>query len=89
MDSEQRRTDVALHSLFQSYAELNTTIIDELYEEPSALEFMRYVAINRPFVIRGGCREWQASRNWCADYLRNSMKDKEVNVAVTPLGYDT
>lgn len=88
MDPALERTKAALRDLLQSYAELNSTTIDELCEEPSALEFMRYVATNRPFVIRGGCTEWQASRKWHADYLRSAMEGKDINVAVTPLGYD-
>jgi peptidyl-lysine (3S)-dioxygenase / protease len=72
--------------LIQTYHELNASIIDELGEEPSALEFMRYVAKNRPFVVRGAAHDWEASRNWSAEYLREKMMDEEVRVAVTPLG---
>ena len=70
----------------KNYHELNAAVVDELYEEPSALEFMRYVASNRPFVVRGGAADWDALVKWDAAYLRQAMEGKEVNVAVTPLG---
>lgn len=76
-----------LADLVTTYHELNVTRVDELHEEPSALEFMRYVAKNRPFVVRGGAKSWKACRSWNAQYLSDVMKDAEVQVAVTPFGY--
>ena len=73
--------------LLQSYKELNNSSIDVFNEEPSPLEFMRYVARNRPFVIRGGASKWKAIRNWNAAYLKEALKDEQVNVAITPYGY--
>lgn len=67
-----------------TYHELNGAT-DEL-QDPSPLIFMRFVAKNRPFVVRGGCSTWQARRKWGAKYLRLMMKDTPVNVAVTPYG---
>lgn len=81
------RSRDALRNLLETYNELNSDQIDELYEEPSALEFMRYVASNRPFVVRGGCKTWQAYRQWSAEYLIDAVGDEQVNVAVTPRGY--
>ena len=75
-----------LVDLVTTYHELNVTRVDELREEPSALEFMRYVAKNRPFVVRGGAKSWRACQNWNAEYLAKVMKDAEVQVAVTPYG---
>lgn len=75
-----------LADLIATYHELNATVVDELYQEPSALEFMRYVAKNRPFVVRGGARDWQAFGKWDAAYLADVMKDADVQVAVTPCG---
>ncbi|KAI1335240.1 phospholipase A2 [Xylariaceae sp. FL0016] len=73
--------------LLTSYRELNTSRIEELDEEPSPLEFMRYVARNTPFVVRGGsAHEWQAAQRWDAAYLRAAMEGQTVNVAVTPHG---
>ncbi|KAI1638612.1 phospholipase A2 [Biscogniauxia mediterranea] len=72
--------------LLTSYNELNPSTIDELDEEPSPLEFMRYVSRNTPFVIRGGARDWRATQQWSASYLRSALSGHAVNVAVTPFG---
>ncbi|OTA67923.1 putative pla2g4b [Hypoxylon sp. EC38] len=72
--------------LITSFNELNAGVVEELDEEPSPLEFMRYVARNTPFVVRGGARDWQATRRWTAAYLRESLAGHRVNVAVTPSG---
>jgi hypothetical protein len=73
--------------LITAYHEFNATVIDELHEEPSALEFMRYVAKNRPFVVRGGAKAWKACESWDAAYLSDVMRSEDVQVAVTPYGY--
>jgi hypothetical protein len=73
--------------LITAYHEFNAAVIDELHEEPSALEFMRYVAKNRPFVVRGGAKEWKACESWDAAYLSDVMRSEDVQVAVTPYGY--
>lgn len=81
------RVDEALVNLVETYNELNADYVDVLDKEPSPLEFMRsYVARNRPFVLRGGARSWTASKKWNAAYLRETMADNDVNVAVTPYG---
>lgn len=73
--------------LLTTYSELNSTAIDELPEVPSPLEFMRYVARNRPFVIRGGASGWKATTTWNVATLKESLAGQIVNVAVTPDGY--
>jgi peptidyl-lysine (3S)-dioxygenase / protease len=73
-------------ALIQDYYELNPSHIDELVEDPSPLEFMRYVAKNRPFVIRGGASDWTACRKWNTQYLGDIMRDRYVKVAMTPKG---
>ena len=78
--------DSAIAEAINSYHELNASIVEELYEEPSPLEFMRYVARNRPFVVRRAAAEWEALRKWNVGYLREVMTDELVNVAITPLG---
>lgn len=75
----------ALRELIASYNELNGATIDELYHEPSPLEFMRYVSRNTPFVIRGGA-QWRAHQLWSPEYLKHELKGQMVNVAVTPVG---
>ncbi|KAK5657312.1 hypothetical protein OQA88_3376 [Cercophora sp. LCS_1] len=72
--------------LITTYNELNSPTITELDSEPSPLEFMRFVARNTPFVIRGGAAEWKATRTWSAEFLRSHLGNEPVNVAVTPLG---
>ena len=76
----------ALEDLVTTYHELNGDAIDELDEQPSALEFMRYVAKNRPFVVRGGASRWPAVQRWSYQHLIDMMKDSTVNVAITPHG---
>ncbi|KAK4999780.1 hypothetical protein LTR66_001237 [Elasticomyces elasticus] len=84
--SEQNVNQAALAGLLSSYHELNPPCVDELQEEPSALEFMRYVARNRPFVVRGAAIDWEAFLKWDAEYLLNTMGSEKINVAITPFG---
>ncbi|KAJ3458666.1 hypothetical protein MRS44_012775 [Fusarium solani] len=78
--------DAAIENLISTFNELNSNVIDELHEEPSPLEFMRYVARNTPFVIRNGASSWKACREWNSAYLLSALKGQSVNVAVTPYG---
>ncbi|CAI6332250.1 unnamed protein product [Periconia digitata] len=80
------KVDDAVRDLITSYHSFNSTTIDELSEEPSALEFMRYVSRNRPFVVRKGAENWKARQKWNAAYLSGVLKDQSVNVAITPYG---
>jgi len=73
-------------TLLTTYNELNGPSIEILSEEPSALEFMRYVSLNRPFVVRNGARNWKATRTWDIATLKRLLEGTSVNVAVTPLG---
>ncbi|ROW02662.1 hypothetical protein VSDG_01668 [Cytospora chrysosperma] len=82
---EQPTTD-PLAELITTYNELNSTVIEELDEEPSPLEFMRYVSRNTPFVVRNAAATWSATKTWNAQYLEDSLRDQAVNVAVTPKG---
>lgn len=76
----------ALRDLITSYNELNPSSIEELHEEPSPLEFMRYVARNTPFVVRGAVGDWDAFKLWDREFLVEAMRGMRVNVAVTPRG---
>lgn len=76
----------ALEELITTFNELNGLAVQELNEEPTPLEFMRFVARNSPFVVRGGASSWKAVHKWDAAYLRAAMRDHSVNVAVTPEG---
>ena len=77
----------AIESLILTYNDLNPAVIDELDSRPTALQFMKYVAKNRPFVVRAGAKDWVAVRKWDASYLRQKLQGCEVKVAVTPEGY--
>lgn len=73
--------------LLISYDELNSPHVDVLDEVPSALEFLRYVARNQPFVVRGGASDWKATRTWNVSTLKDLLKNEKVNVAITPKGH--
>ncbi|KAF3811367.1 JmjC domain-containing protein 7 [Colletotrichum gloeosporioides] len=75
-----------LSELITTFNELNGAFIDELDEEPSPLEFMRYVARNTPFVVRGAASSWRSNKTWDKEFLLDVFKDQTVNVAVTPFG---
>ena len=79
-------TDDPIAELIVTYNELNSSIIEELDEEPSALEFMRFVARNTPFVVRGAASGWKATQTWTAKSLEEHLQNETVNVAVTPAG---
>lgn len=72
--------------MITTYHDLNPTTPDILHEEPSPLEFMRYVARNRPFVIRNGASGWKARKKWNSEYLKEVMEGQTVNVSLTPHG---
>ena len=76
----------AIETAINTYHELNASVVEELEETPSPLEFLRFVAKNRPFVVRNAASEWEASVKWDSDYLRNTMGNQDVNVAITPFG---
>lgn len=76
-----------LAELLINYNELNASVVDELHQEPSPLEFMRYVSRNTPFVVRGGASTWTATKTWNLGHLKDILRDQTVNVAVTPYGF--
>ncbi|KAF2628437.1 Clavaminate synthase-like protein [Macroventuria anomochaeta] len=76
----------AVRDLITTYHDLNPTTIDTLDAEPSPLEFMRYVARNRPFIIKNGAADWKARKRWNAAYLKEVMAGQTVNVSLTPHG---
>lgn len=78
--------DDSLKNLMNTYNELNSHSVEELFSDPSPLEFMRYVARNTPFVIRGGASHWKATQKWNSTYLKSALDGQFVNVAVTPFG---
>lgn len=81
-------TNAALRELITTFNDLNADFIHEFDEEPSPLEFMRFVSCNTPFVVRRGASSWAASQQWSPEYLKSVLSGQTVNVAVTPCGYD-
>ena len=77
--------DLATEEMLETYHELNGDI-DVLHECPSPLEFMRYVAKNRPFLVRAGCSAWPAVRRWNVPHFRTTLGDTLIKVAITPYG---
>ncbi|KNC56398.1 JMJD7-PLA2G4B protein [Thecamonas trahens ATCC 50062] len=52
---------------------------------PSASTFMRkYVAHNRPVIIRGAAEHWPARAKWDLDYLDDAIGKRKINVNVMP-----
>ena len=82
---QPRIMDKATEEMLVTYHELNGGI-DVLHECPSPLEFMRYVAKNRPFMVRAGCSAWPAVRRWNVPHLRTTLRDTSIKVAITPYG---
>lgn len=83
---DKHKTMDPIESLIQTYNELNPPVIDELDSVPTSVQLMRYVAKNRPFLVRNGAKDWDAVKNWNAAYLRQKLQRLEVKVAVTPEG---
>ncbi|KAM3500032.1 hypothetical protein MY10362_006767 [Beauveria mimosiformis] len=83
---EQACIKDAIEHLITTFGELNSSSIEELDCEPSPLDFMRHVARNTPFVVRGGASSWRAFNKWDKDYLLSALAGQSVNVAVTPHG---
>jgi jumonji domain-containing protein 7 len=76
----------SIQDLITTYHDLNSPTITILSSEPSPLDFMRHVSLNRPFVIQGGAASWPARQIWSVPYLTSIMAGQHVNVALTPHG---
>lgn len=64
------------------------TEVSELHAIPDAIEFAReYYAKQQPVIIRNAVSSWPAMQKWNVDYFQQTMKNKVVDVAVTPNGY--
>lgn len=72
--------------LIRTYHELNSEHIDVLDSEPSPTQFMKYMAKNRPFLVKAGCSAWAAVRKWNEAYLTQKMGKGAVKIAITPHG---
>lgn len=78
----------SLQRLVKDYQQLNPRSVAELDHSPTPLQFSRFVADNRPLVIRGEGRRRQlpALDKWTDEYLIERMAGRRVEVAVSPKG---
>ncbi|KAH7380319.1 cupin-like domain-containing protein [Phaeosphaeria sp. MPI-PUGE-AT-0046c] len=78
----------AIKGLLENYHDINSASVTELTQEPTPLEFMRFVARNQPFIIRNkpGPQFQKTLKLWNAEYLCQKMSDHPVTVACTPNG---
>ncbi|CAO1383860.1 unnamed protein product [Diamesa serratosioi] len=61
--------------------------VPETFQIPSSMNFLRdNVGKNLPLVIREVTKDWSAMK-WNSNFLRKTLGDKIVNVAITPNGY--
>ncbi|PQE15575.1 phospholipase A2 protein [Rutstroemia sp. NJR-2017a BBW] len=72
-----------IRELLMTYNELNSSTITVLDEPPSALEFMRFVALNRPFVVRDFASDVMASNVYMVAF---SPKVHTFVTSLTPRG---
>lgn len=77
-----------LIELLENYHDINSASVTELREEPTPLEFMRFVARNQPFIIRRnpGPQFQKTLKLWNASYLCQRMSSQPITVACTPNG---
>ncbi|EDO00647.1 hypothetical protein SS1G_03120 [Sclerotinia sclerotiorum 1980 UF-70] len=80
--------------LLTTYIELNPSTVTVLDEAPSALEFMRFVSLNRPFVVRGFALDpWEESQpfpefvDFVSQQELRGRKGEEVRYAQTPTSW--
>ncbi|GAA5904713.1 hypothetical protein JCM6882_008354 [Rhodosporidiobolus microsporus] len=77
----------SLRKLVKDYQSLNSATVPELSSPPTPLAFSRFVAANRPVVVRGGgIGAVPALDKWSDQYLNDRLGDKEVQISVSPLG---
>lgn len=62
--------------------------VEELFAPPRPLQMaQRWIAGNKPLVVRGAVSHWPALGKWTIPYLRKLVGNTPVTVAVTPNGY--
>ncbi|XP_071955102.1 bifunctional peptidase and (3S)-lysyl hydroxylase Jmjd7-like [Antedon mediterranea] len=88
-DSEVRDLNACLHTLAIEARELYLhDTVPVLDAPPLPLQFYRdYVSSNAPFIIRNAVGHWPAITKWNNKFLKETLGDKQVSVAVTPNGY--
>ncbi|KAJ8681519.1 hypothetical protein QAD02_017311 [Eretmocerus hayati] len=88
-ESIQDKIDESFRVLSQESRELYIPKkIPEVDQSLPPLEFYRnYVSKNIPVLIRNGIKHWKAVEKWSIPFFKEKLRDKLVNVAVTPNGY--
>ncbi|TMW45190.1 hypothetical protein DOY81_009732 [Sarcophaga bullata] len=62
------------------------TQVPELHAIPDAIDFAReYYAKQQPVIIRNAVTDWPAVTKWNSGYFIQKLKDKIVDVAITPM----
>jgi len=81
-------TEKALRKLIKEQQSLNPSRVTELDGVPSPAAFSRFVAGNRPVVMRGAGRELQipALERWSDEYLVEKLAERELDISATPEG---
>jgi jumonji domain-containing protein 7 len=72
-----------LQRVTKDYQDLNSSTVDFVDQIPSSVEFSRFVASNRPLIIRGRQKHQLALKKWSNDYLLQSMGENLVEIGVS------
>jgi jumonji domain-containing protein 7 len=75
--------------LIKTYHDYNPSSITQFARSPTALEFMRFVSCNQPFIIRRNLERTpfdDLTKIWTPEYLGERMRGERVQVAITPHG---
>ena len=74
------KRDWVLHNRRQ-LLEASGAPVTEIWDEISGADFMeRYYTVNRPLVVRGGCKSMKAMECWTPDYLKQVAGNNDVQV---------
>ncbi|BGP39058.1 hypothetical protein JCM10449v2_002996 [Rhodotorula kratochvilovae] len=81
-------TEEALRRHVKEFQSLNASSVSELDAVPSPVEFARFVAANRPVVVRAAGQAVQipALERWTDEYLVERLADRELDISATPEG---
>merc|ERR1712071_698360 len=70
---------------FELYLTTDVPVLDSL---PEPVEFYRkYVAANRPVIIKNAISNWPAIQKWNINFFREQFGSRKVTATVTPNGY--
>lgn len=75
-----------LQRMVHDYQSFNSSTPDSLDRSPTALEFSKYVHLNRPLVIRGEGARYAGMQHWSEEYLVEKMAQRMLAITITPDG---